>query len=443
MRQLFTLVLLLLWIGSVHVESMAQTTLLNPDTDMKLLRRFQDAKLGLFVHWMACHSPETGDSWSIGKATPKSVADSITLQWNPEKFDARAIVDVAERAGCKYIVVISKHHDGFCIWPSDYSVFDIDRISFHRDILGELEAECRRRKMLFGIYYSIADIDYCGWTGMVGAGDHIPTPRFGRCDFIQFVHNQTKELITRYRPDILWFDGFWLDPLWTPAEGRELYRSIHAWDKHLLSTRLSLTKDEKGEETFWNDGASGDFFSMEAKTTVAPDFPWEACTSITYPVYAYEPNAKMLSAEELIGMFSRTLCGGGNLLVNIGPKPDGQMSEEQAARLYELTDWINHNREAVYGTKGGPLRQTDTMGCTYHKNKLYLHVRDKQAETVTVALPAGYRVKGAQVLSTGETAHVTQEGSKVTVRFPRNKAGLIPVVALTLDKALAVNEWID
>lgn len=192
-------------------------------------------------------------------------------------------VDVAVRGGCRYVVVISKHHDGFCIWPSDYSVFDTDRIAFQRDILRELGDEYRRRGLLFGIYYSIADIDYCGWKAMLGA-------------------------------------------------------------------------------------------------------------------------------DELIAMFSRTLCGGGNLLVNIGPKPDGTMPEEQAARLYELTAWINGNAEAVYGTRGGPLRQTDALGCTHRGDKLYLHVRDRQARSLRLDLPEGCAVRAAKVLSTGRKASFTQRG---------------------------------
>lgn len=104
------------WAGALMVFFMtaqAQSVKMNPKTDNALLTRFQDAKLGLFVHWMACHTPTTGDSWSIGRGTPKTVADSITMSWNPEKFDARRIVDVAVQSGCRYMVVISKHHDGF------------------------------------------------------------------------------------------------------------------------------------------------------------------------------------------------------------------------------------------------------------------------------------------------------------------------------------------
>ena len=176
--QLKRLSFLLLFICGYLTCVQSQTTVLNPQTDKKLLKQFQDAKLGLFIHWMACHSPGTGDSWAIGNGTPKSVADSITMKWNPQNFNPKEIVNVAVQAGCKYMVVISKHHDGFCIWPSEYSIFDIDRIPFKRDILKELGEECRKQGLLYGIYYSIADIDYCGWNSMAQVGREIMFERF-------------------------------------------------------------------------------------------------------------------------------------------------------------------------------------------------------------------------------------------------------------------------
>lgn len=422
----------------------AQTTYVNPQTDTKLLQQFQDAKLGLFVHWMACHTPATGDSWNIGRVTPKHTADSITLQWNPNNFDARKMVDVAVKAGCKYMVVISKHHDGFCIWPSKYSIWDTDRISarFSRDILGELEKECRRRGLLFGIYFSIADIDYCGWPHMPYDGEKPAEPRFGTPDFIDFVHNQTNELISRYHPDILWFDGFWLNGIWGTDEGKTLYDSIKKSNKHILSTRLSNTLGSDGKETFWTNGSSGDFLSIEAKTTAAPSYPWEACTSITYPVYAYEPNAKMLSPEELTAMFSRTLCGNGNLLVNIGPKPDGTMPDEQVQRLHTLTSWIEKNKAAVYGTKGGPFKQSERMGSTYNKNVIYLHIRDAKADTLSISLPEDYQVKAASVLATGESVVFNRQGTTITLSLPSANSAEIRVVALTLNKKYAFTGWL-
>lgn len=420
----------------------AQVTLVNPETDSKLLKQFQDGKLGLFVHWMACHTPETGDSWSIGAGTPKSVADSITMKWNPKNFDAKAIVDMAVKAGCKYIVVISKHHDGFCIWPSKYSVFNLERLSFKKDILKELGDECRRQGLLYGIYYSIADIDYCGWPGMAQVGKSIREPKYGREDFIRFVHNQTKELIDNYQPDLLWFDGFWLDPLWTAKEGKDFYHFIKSQKSNTLSTRMAVTKGKDGHETFWADGSSGDFFSLEAKTTDAPNFPWEVCTSITYPVYAYEPHAKMLTKEELIGMFSRTLCGNGNLLVNIGPKPTGEMPEEQVNRFYELSEWIHTNQEAVYDTKGGPFEQNENIGSTYKEDIIYLHLR-KSLKSICVSSLKGYRIISATDLGTGKKMRVRLDGDKWVITLPTFKENqIIPVISLKLDKEYSFTAWL-
>lgn len=434
------LALCLIMYSSQAVRS--QTTLYNPQTDKKLLQEFQDAKMGLFVHWMVCHTPETGDSWGIGHRKSKAASDSITLLWNPVNFNPKEIVDVAVNAGCKYMVVISKHHDGFCLWDSQYSIFDIERIGFKRDILKELSEECHKRGLLYGIYYSIADIDYCGWSRMAAAGKPVQQPKYGKKDFVRFVHNQTRELIQNYSPDILWFDGFWLDTLWGPKEGKELYEFIRQQKSAVLSTRLAVTKGKDGKETFINDGSSGDFFSMEAKTAEGPDFPWEACTSVTYPVYAYEPDAKMLTKHELCELFSKTLCGNGNLLMNIGPKPDGSMPREQVNRLNELGEWINQNRAAVYGAKGGPYVQGKWGGSTYKDNMIYLHLRQIDS-SLKIPLPEGYKVVKAYDLTTRKKMSFRQKEGILTLALPRFAPDReIPVIALQLDKPYIFTNWL-
>lgn len=436
-KTIFTLLYLL-----IAGSSMAQATLLNPRTDSKLLKDFQNRKLGLFVHWMACHTPETGDSWSIGRGTTRQVADSITLAWDPEKFDAKEIVDFAVKAGCGYIVVISKHHDGFSIWDSKYTDFDMQRIPLKKDILKDLGEECRKQGLLFGIYYSIADLHYTGWDKMPEANKPPPAPKGGKDAFVTFSRNQIKELMTRYNPDILWFDGYWLDSLWSKKEGASLYSFIKAIKPNVLSTRLSVTKDAAGHETFLTDGSSGDFFSFEAKTKDAPVFPWEACTSITYPVYAYEPKAPMLSKDTLITMFDRVICGNGNLLLNIGPKRDGALPGEQTQRFLEFSDWVKQHAPAVYNTAGGPFKQGAWGGSTFKGNKIYIHVREPLSEMKINTLK-GYRILSVRDIASGKPVALSKEGNGYLLQMNKQENAPVSVIELVLDKPYQFTGWLD
>jgi len=424
----------------------AQDVYRNPETDVRLLKKFQDAKLGMFVHWMVCYTPETGDSWSIGDPTPKRVADSISFAWNPSNFNAKKIVGTAKRLGCKYMVVISKHHDGFAIWPTQYSNFNVTRTAFKKDILKELGQECKRQGLLFGIYYSIADIDYCGWAKMAEARAKIQTPAKGEDDFVQFNKNQVKELITNYNPDILWFDGFWLGPdVWNPRMGKELYDYIKSLKWSTLSTRLSVTYDPKdpGKQSFVNDGSAGDFYAIEAKTSSAPNYPWEGCTSVSYPVYAYDPNAKLHTAEELITTFDKTICGNGNFLLNIGPKRTGELPQKLVDRFGDLTKWIQPNAKAVYNTKGGPFIQDKWGGSTYRGNNIFLHIRE--SDTLITLNLNGYRIKNIHDIQTNQTIafEKLQDGRYVVHIPPYPKERMIPVLEIVLDRPYVFEEWVS
>lgn len=437
-KKLLTVAVICLTAGS----SFSQTTLINPRTDKKLLKQFQDAKLGLFVHWMACFTPATGDSWEIGRKTPKRVADSISFAWDPEKFSAKRIVDFAVKAGCKYITVIAKHHDGFCIWDSKYTLFDIEKTKFRKDILDELGREAHRRGLLFGIYYSILDIQQMGWDKMPFEISTMPEPTGGKAHFVQFTHNQVKELLTKYKPDILWFDGYWLKQYWTNEDGRDLYADIKNTKPNTLSRGLSSTRI-KEEDVFVPDGSAGDYLCVEAKTSEGPAYPWEACTSVSYPVYAYDPAAPLKSKKELITMFDKVVCGNGNFLLNIGPDRDGTLPGPLTDRFLELSGWVLKNKAAIYNTSGGPYRQGDWGGSTYKGNQLFLHLR-KETDRVTISALKGYMVVSAKDVSTGKPLQLISTATGYTVKIPAAGAGdMIPVIALQLDKPFVFTGWLS
>jgi alpha-L-fucosidase len=420
----------------------AQRLVFNKQTDQVLLSHWQDLKYGMFVHWMVCHSPQTGDSWSIGNPTPQAVADSITLRWNPEKFDAVSMVDVAVKSGCKYMVIVSKHHDGFAIWDSKYSDWDLGQVKFKRDVLKETGEECRKRGLLFGIYFSIADIHYMGWPKMFADNELSPEPKNGREDFMRYTKAQVKELIDNYNPDILWWDGFWQPPVWTEKEGNELYSYMKSLKSNIICPRLGLTKNSKAREIFEAVGADGDYFAIEGKTIEAAPFPWETASAITYPDYAYEPAGKIISKENLIKTFNNTLCGNGNLLLNIGPKPDGLLAQEQLSRFYDLAAWIKAYKEAVYGTRGGPFKQGAWGGSTFKGKKLYLHLREKTS-TIEINTLDQYRVKSVVDLTSGNKLRFENTGDGLTIYLPAYQREVeIPVIKLSLDKAIEFKDWL-
>lgn len=426
----------------IAVTAMSQTTLINPCTDKKLLKRFQNAKLGLFVHWMACFTPATGDSWEIGRKTPKRVADSISFAWDPEKFSAKDIVDFAVKAGCKYITVIAKHHDGFCIWDSKYTSFDIAKTKFKKDILGELEKEARKRGLLFGIYYSILDIHQMGWNGMPYEISTQPEPPGGKAKFVQFIHDQVKELLTKYKPDILWFDGYWLKQYWTNEDGRNLYADIKKIKPNTLSRGLSSTR-VKDEDVFVPDGSSGDYLCIEAKTSEGPAYPWEACTSVSYPVYAYDPGAPLKSKEDLITMFDKTICGNGNFLLNIGPDRDGTLPKPLTDRFLEMSDWVLKNKQAVYNTSGGPFKQGAWGGSTYKGDRIYLHIRERFPQ-ISLKNLEGYKILSAKDIATGKSLSLIKTATGYSMEVPpANNDDLIPVIELRLNKSFKFTGWLD
>lgn len=425
---------------------LAQRMNINPLTDLNTLEKWEGMKLGMFVHWMVCHSPETGDSWSIGQGTPKSVADSITLQWNPQKFDAKEMVGAAVKAGCKYMVIVAKHHDGFAIWDSDYSSFDLERVAFKRDILKETSEECKKQGIMFGVYLSIADIDYMGWDRMYSDSEVSPEPKTGRIDFMRYTKGQVKEIIRRYDPEILWWDGYWQPPVWTPVEGKILYDYVKSLNPHIICPRPSLTEHQSKSNTFYafsSDGADGDYFAIEGRTIEAAPYPWEIATAITYPTYAYEENARLLSKEKLITLFNNSLCGNGNMLLNIAPKPDGTFDAKQLNRFYDLTEWIKRNEPAVYGTEGGPLRQGKWGGTTFKGNKIYIHLRDKVRDLKLNSLK-GYKIQKIKDLYSGKDIQFETDDSGMTViHLPEyDKELIIPVIELTVDRVVTFTKWL-
>jgi alpha-L-fucosidase len=406
----------------------------NPDlkTNAESLSNWQDLKFGLFVHWGPVSLRGTEIGWSRGRDVPIEEYDNLYREFNPVLFDAEEWVRMVKAAGMKYIIITSKHHDGFCIWDSEYTDYDIMSSPFKRDILKELSDACRRQGVLFGTYHSIADWHHPHYTTRYG-GDPRPVEESDMELYVPYLKNQVKELIDKYDTKVLWFDGEWEDA-WTHEYGMDLYKYI----RDLKDDRLINNRVDKGRQGMMGMTKSrkyaGDFATPEQEIgAFHPDIPWESCITICKQ-WAWKPNDEMKSLEECIQTLARTAGGGGNLLLNVGPMLDGRIEQRQIDRLEEMGAWLAKNGESIYGTKGGPFMPNDWMASTWKDKHIYIHVFTwPRGELVLPALDKT-RVVSAKFLAGGDLTF-KQTKDKLLINLPGQPLDPInTVIVLELNK---------
>lgn len=345
------------------------------------MKWWHEARFGMFVHFglysvAAGHwegEPVKGlSSWTL--YTTKAPLEKYVLlkdQFNPTQFDADRIVRLAKAAGMKYIVITTRHHEGFSLFDTKYSEFDVMTAPLNRDLMKEMADACHKHQMPLGWYYTILDWYHPDYTPR-RPGDNRPTDNADYDRFMRFMKNQLTELLTNYgKIDILWFDGQW-DPTFSNEKGQELYDHVMGLQPGIvINNRLGGGED-----------CPGDFGTPEQHIpAVGSDGKsWETCMTIndTWGFKSQDHNWK--STATLIRMLADCASKGGNFLLNIGPKPDGTIPQPSVDRLEEVGQWLAVNGESIYGTKPGPYRRPLPWGCTTMKDlgggrtRLYLHV---------------------------------------------------------------------
>uniref|UniRef100_UPI003216387F alpha-L-fucosidase n=1 Tax=uncultured Draconibacterium sp. TaxID=1573823 RepID=UPI003216387F len=403
----------------------------------KTLSDFMDLKFGMFVHWGPVSLRGTEIGWSRGRQVPAEDYDNLYKEFNPVLFDADEWIKTLKEAGMKYFVITTRHHDGFSIWPSNYSDYDISATPYKKDVLMELKKACDKYGIMFGTYYSINDWKHPDYPlGSPGGKTRKATGNMDK--FIPFIKGQTKELIEKYNTRILWFDGEWEDP-WTHEMGLDFYRYLKGLDNTVLINNR-VDKGRKGMEgvTISNEYA-GDFATPEQRIGAFDiENPWESCITICNQ-WAWKPNDKMKSFDQCIQTLIKTVGGGGNLLFNVGPMPDGRIEQRQKDRLKEMGDWLKMNGESIYSTKGGPYKPTENMASTRKGNAIYLHVFNPTEGSLTVPSPGNAKIKSCIVLN-GDKLDFSQTENTLSIRIPENvKNQTVVTIKLNLDSsALAV-----
>ena len=303
------------------------------------LQWWRDARFGMFIHWGPVSLKGTEIGWSRGAQVPQEEYDSLYKQFNPEQFDARQWVSLAKQAGMKYLVFTTKHHDGFCMFDTKETDFNIMNSPFHRDVVKELADACREEGIAFGTYHSVCDWHHPDFPhGSPGGKSLKPQPNLDRYE--EYLRNQVRELITQYGPLlILWFD---VAQDFDAKRGQGVVDYVRSLQPDIIiNNRCAVPADYDTPE----QRIGG--FNRER--------PWETCMTIARQ-WAWKPNDDTKSRVECLQTLLRVIGGDGNLLFNVGPMPDGRIEPEQVERLKEMGAWLAKYGDGVYGTRGGPFK---------------------------------------------------------------------------------------
>ena len=402
----------------------------NYTTNEQLLKEFQDIKFGMFVHWGPVSLKGTEIGWSRGREVPAEEYDNLYKEFNPTKFNANDWIKTLKDAGMKYFIVTSRHHDGFSIWPTEYSEYDIEATPYKKDVLMEMKNACDKYGILFGTYYSICDWKHPDYPlGSPGGKTKKETGNMEK--FIPFLKGQTKELIEKYNSKILWFDGEWEEP-WTHEMGLDFYQYLKGLDENILINNR-VDKGRKGMEGITiSKEFAGDFATPEQRVgTYDIENPWESCITICNQ-WAWKPDDKMKSLEQSLFTLIKTVGGGGNLLFNVGPMPDGRIEPRQVERLKEMGSWLEKYGEAIYGTKGGPYKPNQWLASTRKGNTVYLHLMNYKKQQLEVPFPEDVKIESCKILK-GKKLDFEKSSEVLKIELPKNNNELVTVVEVKIE----------
>ncbi len=395
------------------------------------LQWWREARFGLFIHWGPVSLKGTEIGWSRGAQVPTEEYDQLYKQFNPTRFDADEWAQIARDAGMKYLVITSKHHDGFCIWDTKLTDYNIMHTPFGRDILKELSAACKKHGLVFCTYHSICDWHHPDYPlGSPGGKTQKPNPNMDRYNL--YLKNQVAELIQNYGPlGILWFDGEWERP-WSQERGIDLYRYVRSLQPSIIiNNRVGVGR--AGMEGSTAAGAfGGDYDTPEQRIgKFQKDRPWETNMTICQQ-WAWKPNDPMKSLTECIQTLVRVVGGDGNFLLNVGPMPDGRIEPRQVDRLREMGQWLRQYGASIYGTRGGPYKTTAQVASTHTGNTIYVHILAWPGDAIV--LPALRKRVTDSSLLTGGTVSVRQTKDALEIRVPtQERRPIDTIVRLELD----------
>jgi len=438
-RFAFTKILLALAATAFFTASSpAQDTYKPTPENLSARQQFQDDKFGLFIHW-GVYSVLGDGEWVLhDRKLQLHDYERLPNFFDPEKFDAKAWVSLAKAAGMKYITITSRHHDGFSMFDTKLSDWNIvQRTPYKKDPLKMLADEAHRQGIKLFFYYSQLD-----WHNP----DYYPRGRTawdnGRPDngdFNAYIDNymngQLTELLSNYGPiGGIWFDGMWDKP---DADWHlsKTYALIHQLQPAALIIPNHHQAPKPGEDvqTFERDLPGRNTAGFNT-TFVTDQLPLESCNTLNGSWGFDIGDDKYKSVEEIEEMLVRAAGNNSNLLLNIGPLPNGEIQQEFATRLRAVGEWLTKYGVSIYGTRGGPIAPGDWGVTTQKGDTVYVHVLNWKAPLLALP-PFPRKVVGAQELIHGTKLQVAQSENGVVIPLlPAEKGQTDRVIVLTLAK---------
>jgi len=360
------------------------------------LKWWSDARFGMFIHWGPVSLSGQEISWSRANTNPKcpnngpipaEEYDNFHKRFNPVKFDAKQWVRIAKDAGMKYMVLTAKHCDGFLLWDSKVSDYNIMNTPFKRDVCAELAKACHEAGMRIGWYFSPMD-----WKD--------PDCRSERNgEFVKRMQAELRELLTKYgKIDLLWFDYDGGEAVWDQEATYRLVKSLQP--DIVINNRLDLGVGSHAGDPD-SVGPHADYYTPEQYIGgFDNNKPWESCMTMSARnQWSYGgPEDGVKPLDSILEMIVGCAGGSGNVLLNVGPTPEGEIPANQAARLKEVGAWMRRNGQSIYGTSAGPYMPGSYGYCTQRPGTVYIHLVDYAGGKVSLPHLPVAKIQDARTL---------------------------------------------
>ncbi len=393
---------------------------------------FRDARFGMFVHWGVYSVLGKGEWVMENDRIPVAEYEKLPARFNPVEYDPAEWVRIAKDAGMRYITITSKHHDGFAMWDSKVSDYDIvDRTPYGKDVLKALAEECRKAGIKLFFYHSQLDWHHPDYYPRGNTGHDTGRPEAGSFDrYLDYMNAQIAELAGGDYGEIggFWFDGWWDQHMDEANKAdrstrvdwnlKETYDLIHKLQPQALIGNNHHVAPFEGEgfQMFERDLPGANTFGYN--TTEVGALPLETCDTINGSWGFNASDRAFKSSKELIHYLVRAAGYDANLLLNVGPTPEGTFSPEVVERLRGVGTWTREFGETIYGTRGGPMKPQPWGVMTSKDGRLYVHVLDPDApERLVLPGTSTVGVTSAKVFGSG-TEIPLSKSQDVEIRLP-------------------------